>query len=71
MIICHNEITDELADLASKALTPSAVCNKPSIYPHGYMVAKVTAEDTKKATKSPVNHPKSSSCDEDSGDLLI
>jgi hypothetical protein len=31
VISCHNEIQDELSDLASKALFPSAVCDKPRI----------------------------------------
>jgi hypothetical protein len=31
----------------------------------------VTAAEAKSASKSPVNRPKSSSCDEDRGDLLI
>jgi hypothetical protein len=71
VIIRHNEIADELANLASKALTPSAVRDEPSIYPHGRAAAKVPAEETRKTSKSPVNRPKSSSCDEDRGDLLI
>jgi hypothetical protein len=29
----HNKIQDKLSDLASKALFPSAVCNKPRIHP--------------------------------------
>jgi hypothetical protein len=33
VISCHNEIQDELSNLASKALIPSAVCDKPRIYP--------------------------------------
>jgi hypothetical protein len=57
VIIRHNEIADELADLASKALTPSAVRDKPSIYHHGRAAAKVPAEETRKASKSPVNRP--------------
>jgi hypothetical protein len=32
VISCHNEIRDELVDLASKALTPSAVCYEPRIH---------------------------------------
>jgi hypothetical protein len=33
MILHYNEIWDELSDLASKALFPSLVRNKPRIYP--------------------------------------
>ena len=34
LVICrHNEIRDELSDLASKALIPSALRNEPRIHP--------------------------------------
>ncbi len=69
VIIYHNKIGDELA---TKALTLSAICNKPAIYPHGCTTDKVITMDAKNAAgKSPVNHPKASSCDKDRGDLLI
>jgi hypothetical protein len=71
VIIRHNEIGDELADIATKALTPSAVRDEPAKYPHGRATDKVPAKEAKKADKSPVNRPKSSSCDEDRGDLVI
>ena len=32
MIFRHNEIQDNLVDLASRALTPSAMCDKPLIH---------------------------------------
>jgi hypothetical protein len=32
VIVCHNKIGDELADIASKALTPSAIRDKPSMH---------------------------------------
>jgi hypothetical protein len=32
VISCHNKIQDELSDLASKALIPSVVHDKPRIY---------------------------------------
>jgi hypothetical protein len=32
VIIRHNEIPDELVDLASKAFSPSAVCDEPEIH---------------------------------------
>ena len=69
VIIRHNEIGDELADIASKALTPSAVRDEPSIYPHGRAADHVTAQEAPSAGKSPISRPKSLSCDEDRGDL--
>jgi len=33
VIIRHNEVRDELVDLASRAFSPSAVCAEPLIYP--------------------------------------
>jgi hypothetical protein len=71
VIVRHNKIGDELAGITSKALTPSAVHDEPSIYPHGRTTDKVTAAEAKSASKSPVNRQKSSCCDEDRGDLLI
>ncbi len=72
VIIRHNEIGDELADIASKALTPSAVRDEPTIYPHGCASENVKkAQETPSASKSPIVRPKSLSCDEDRGDLLI
>jgi hypothetical protein len=61
VIIRHNEIADKLANLTSKALTPSAIHNEPSIYPYGCAAAKVPAEEARRASKSLVNRPKSSS----------
>jgi hypothetical protein len=65
VILRHNEINEELCDLASKALAPSAVCVKPMIH------FRRTAEETKaKEPKSPVQRLSHSS-DEERGDLLI
>jgi hypothetical protein len=61
----HNEINEELCDLASKALVPSAVRVEPMIH------SRRTAEETKaKEPKSPVQRLSRSS-DEERGDLLI
>jgi hypothetical protein len=68
----HNEIRDELADIASKALIASAVRNKPSICPHaGCADYPAKASDTKQTSPSQDSRLKPSSCDEDRGDLLI
>jgi hypothetical protein len=71
VIIRHNEIGDELADLASKALTPSAVRDEPSIYPNGRAADPAKASESKRANPPPVSRTNSSSCDEDRGDILI
>jgi hypothetical protein len=42
--MCHNEIKDELCDLLSKALVPSAVHNQPIIYPY-YPTAPTHAKE--------------------------
>jgi hypothetical protein len=61
----HNEINEELCDLASKALAPSAVRVEPMIQ------NRRAAEEAKaKDTKPPVQRLTRSS-DEDRGDLLI
>jgi hypothetical protein len=65
VIVRHNEINEELCDLASKALAPSAVLVEPMIH------SRCTAEETKaKEPKLPVQRLSRSS-DEERGDLLI
>jgi hypothetical protein len=65
VILRHNEINEEMCDLASKALAPSAVRVERMIH------SRRTAEETKaKEPKSPVQRLSRSS-DEEQGDLLI
>jgi hypothetical protein len=65
VILQHNEINEELCDLASKALAPSAVRVEPMIH------SRCTAEETKaKEPKSPVQRLSRSS-NKERGDLLI
>ncbi len=65
VILRHNEINEELCDLASKALVPSAVRVESMIH------SRRTAEETKATeAKSPVQRLSRSS-DEERGDLLI
>ncbi len=62
----HNELRDELADLAAHAFTPSAVCNESLIHPclpH----TPVTPLASAPSASSPPPHPPS----DDQGDLLI
>jgi hypothetical protein len=62
----HNEIKDELCDLLTKALVPSAVRNQPRIYPiHHPAVPTPT-----KAEPDPVRRI-NSLVDDDRGDILI
>jgi hypothetical protein len=64
-ILRHNEINEELCDLASKALAPSVVRVKPMIH------SRRTAEETEaKEPKPPVQHLSRSS-DEERRNLLI
>jgi hypothetical protein len=44
MISHHNEIQDELSDLMSKALFPSAVHDEPKIYPSHPTEQKIDLE---------------------------
>jgi hypothetical protein len=66
----HNEIANKLADLCGKALTPSAVHDKPSIY---YPDSRISPTDSRQSTLSnqPVLKCKSKSNDEDRGNLLV
>jgi hypothetical protein len=62
VILCHNEIRDELGALCSQALTNSAICDEPYIYP-----SRLTAEpnaDTSSPSDKQVR-------DDDRGDLLV
>jgi hypothetical protein len=62
----HNEINEELCDLVTKALAPSAVCVEPMIQ------NRRSADETKaKATKKPEVQRLTRSGDKDHGDLLI
>jgi hypothetical protein len=65
VILRHNEINEELCDLASKALAPSAVHVKPMIH------SRRTAEETKAKEPKPPVQRLSRSSDEERGDLLI
>ena len=65
MITRHNEIRDELADLASKAINPSAVRDEPKIYPCRPAKELKTSE-TKPVVKNFQKHQ-----GEERGDLLI
>jgi hypothetical protein len=64
VIMRHNEITEELCDLASKALTPSAIRLEPMIN-NGGNAASVKTPDP----KAPVQ--RLHTFDEERGDLLI
>jgi hypothetical protein len=65
VILRHNEINEELCDLASKELAPSAVRVKPMIH------SRRTAEETKAKEPKPPVQRLSRSSDEERGDLLI
>jgi hypothetical protein len=68
LIIMHrNEVSDVLADLGMKALTPSAVRDEPHIHPNSHKLEK----SDQKLPENPVQYCKSKSNDEDQGDLLI
>jgi hypothetical protein len=67
----HNEVNDELGDLASKALTPSAVRAGPLIS-KGSTADEATASATKPPShQSNVSHPNSQKGDVNRGDLLL
>jgi hypothetical protein len=61
----HNEIKDELCDLLSKALVPSAVRDEPRIYPSRPAVPTPT-----KAEPDPVRRI-NSLVDDDRGDIVV
>jgi hypothetical protein len=67
IIMRHNEVSNVLADLGMKALTPSAVRDEPRIHPNSHKLEK----SDQKLSENPVQHCKSKSNDEDRGDLLI
>jgi hypothetical protein len=66
VILCHNKIQDELSDLASKAFTPSTVCNEPKIHT-GHPMEQNAVEQS----SSPVSHNLCNNQNEDHGDVLI
>jgi hypothetical protein len=63
VIFRHNEIQDELVHLAGKALTPSAICNKPLIHPCR-AAEKITTCPTKPTSDKPAS-------EDDRGDILL
>jgi hypothetical protein len=68
IIIRHNEVNNELSDLASKAMTPSAVRVEPLI-----TTGSAAAKASELADKPPVHripHPNSRKGNGDHGDLL-
>jgi hypothetical protein len=65
VILQHNKIDEELCDLASKALAPSAVRVEPMIH------SKCTAEETKAKDPKPPVQRLSGSTNKEWGDLLI
>jgi hypothetical protein len=67
VILRHNEINHELADLSSKALSPSAIRGEPLIHPGSRSLNGPRA----KPTDAPVQHIKSRSNDQDRGDLFV
>jgi hypothetical protein len=67
VILRHNEINHELADLSSKALSPSAIRDEPLIHPDNRSLNGPRANPT----EEPVQHIKSRSNDEDRRDLLV
>jgi hypothetical protein len=62
----HNEIRDELCDLASRALTPSSVRDEPKIH-----LSRSKEEMKATEAKSAVSRNLNKSQSEDRGDLLI
>ncbi len=67
MIPRHNEIQDELSNLASEALFPSAVCNEPRIH-----ISRPVEKKTDLETPShPVSRNLRKSLSEERGDVLI
>jgi hypothetical protein len=65
VILRHDKISEELCDLASKALAPSAICVEPMIH------SRRTAEETKAKEPKPPVQGLSRSSDEERGDLFI
>jgi hypothetical protein len=67
VIFRHNEIRDELVNLASRAFTPSAVRNEPLI--HGCATEKVKTSPDKITTQN--NDKEAATGEDERGDLLI
>jgi hypothetical protein len=67
LISRHNKIRDELSDLASKALSPSAVRNEPTIH-NSHTSGGQSVKENK---DHPVKHLFLNSLKEDRGDILI
>jgi hypothetical protein len=67
VIICHNEIRDELVDLASKAFSPSAVRDEPKIH----LCRAKKRESPKGRQDQPVKCLFCNDRNEDRGDVLI
>jgi hypothetical protein len=65
IILQHNEINEELCDLASKALAPSAVRVESMIH------SRRTAEETRAKEPKPPVQRLSRSSDKERGDILI
>jgi hypothetical protein len=64
----HNKIRDELSDLAFKALIPSAVCDKPKIYPSCPAKSMSALDDPPNGTVTRNFHKNQG---KDQGDILI
>jgi hypothetical protein len=67
VIFRHNEIRDELVNLASRAFTPSAARDEPLI--HGCATEKVKTSPGKITTQN--NHEEAATREDERGDLLI
>jgi hypothetical protein len=63
----HNEIRDELSDLASKAFSPSAVRDEPKIHTCRSPEVKSDEENEENSVKRLFRN----NCNEDRGDILI
>ena len=67
VFICHNEIRDELVDLASKAFSPSAVRDEPKIHS-----SRANEQETPEGRQDqPVKRLFRNNRNEDRGDVLI
>jgi hypothetical protein len=68
MICCHNEIQDELSDLATKALFPSSVRDEPKILNSRVLESKGVDENKDNLVKRLFCN---NGCEEARGDILI
>lgn len=66
VLLCHNEIRDELAALDSQALVPSAVGDEPLIQPSRGMESAPSTQD-----KAPIHRISKTQLADEHGDLLI